>query len=72
MVNSFKIPITMDGVRGMVDTGIFGQPSVYIPLRNDTKTTSISLFLSAHDGLEPDGFPISGFPRAILGGALKV
>ncbi|KAK5125943.1 hypothetical protein LTR85_011298 [Meristemomyces frigidus] len=62
-----KVTVTMDVIRGMTDNAVFGLPSVYIPLRNETKATSINLFLSAHDGLEPDGFPISGFPRVLLG-----
>ncbi|KAK5175711.1 uncharacterized protein LTR77_000850 [Saxophila tyrrhenica] len=64
-----RITITMDVIRGMTDNAVFGLPNVHIPLKDETKTTSISLFLSAHDGLEPDGFPISGFPRVLLGEA---
>ena len=65
--SQIRAPITMDVIRGMTDNAVFGLPNVYIPLRDDTATTSITLFLSAHDGLEPDGFPISGFPRVLLG-----
>ncbi|KAK4897196.1 hypothetical protein LTR27_005089 [Elasticomyces elasticus] len=64
---SYKVVITMDVIRGMTQTAIFGLPNVYIPLRDESKATSISVFLTAHDGLEPDGFPISGFPRVLLG-----
>lgn len=64
---SFKITISMDVIRGMIDNAVFGLPNLYIPLRNETRATSITLFLSKHDGLEPDGFPISGFPRVLLG-----
>ena len=64
---SFKVNITMDVIRGMTDNSVFGLPNIYIPLRDESKATSINLFLSAHDGLEPDGFPISGFPRVLLG-----
>lgn len=71
MTHSFKIPITMDVIRGMTDSAIFELPGLYIHLRDETKTTSIALFLSAHDGLEPDGFPVSGFPRVILGDISK-
>lgn len=63
----FRVTITMDVIRGMTDSAVFGLPSVYIPLRDETKATSINLFLSPHDGLEPDGFSISGFPRVLLG-----
>ena len=64
---SFKVNVTLDVIRAMIDTAVFGLPNFYIPLRDETKHTSINLFLSHHDGLEPDGFPISGFPRVILG-----
>jgi hypothetical protein len=64
---SFKVTITMDVIRGMTDSAVFGLPNIYIPLKDSTKATSINLFLTAHDGLEPDGFPISGYPRVILG-----
>jgi len=67
--NSSRLTITMDVIRGMTDDAVFGLPNVHIPLRDETKTTSISLFLYSHDGLEPDGFPISGFPRVLLGEA---
>nr|POE62816.1 calcium-independent phospholipase a2-gamma [Quercus suber] len=65
----FKIPITGGVIRGMIDHAVFGLPNVYLPLRDESKPTSITLFLTQHDGLEPDGFPISGFPRVVLGEA---
>lgn len=64
---SFKVTITSDVIGGMIDNRVFGLPNVYIPLRDEDRATSIALFLSKHDGLEPDGFPISGFPRVLLG-----
>lgn len=64
---AFRITITKTVIRGMVQNAIFGLPNISIPLRNESKATSINLFLSAHDGLEPNGFPISGFPRVLLG-----
>ncbi|KAK3707125.1 hypothetical protein LTR37_012294 [Vermiconidia calcicola] len=64
-----RVTLTMDVIRGMTDNAIFGLPNVYIPLRDDSKATSITLFMSANDGLEPDGFPLSGFPRVLLGEA---
>ncbi|KAK3722026.1 hypothetical protein LTR37_002842 [Vermiconidia calcicola] len=62
-----RVTLTMDVIRGMTDSAIFGLPNVYIPLRDDSIATSITLFMSANDGLEPDGFPLSGFPRVLLG-----
>lgn len=60
------LAMTPEIMRGMSDQGIFSLSNVQIPLREDTKSTSINLFLTGHDGLEPDGFPISGFPRSLL------
>ncbi|KAH9825933.1 Patatin-like phospholipase [Teratosphaeria destructans] len=65
----YEVSVTMDVIRGMTESGVFGIPSIYVPLRDESKPTMITLFLSAHDGLEPDGFPISGFPRILLGKA---
>lgn len=62
----YQIVITMDVIRGMTDNSVFGLPNIMIPLKDESKATSINLFLTAHDGLEPDGFPISGFPRVLL------
>lgn len=62
-----RLTISLDVIRSMSENAIFGLPKVYIPLRDESKASSITLFLSAHDGLEPDGFPISGFPRVLLG-----
>ncbi|KAK5153225.1 hypothetical protein LTS14_007870 [Recurvomyces mirabilis] len=65
--DSFMVPLTIDVIRGMTDSAVFGLPNIHIPLRNASRQTAITLFLTAHDGLEPDGFPISGFPRVLLG-----
>ncbi|KXS99282.1 hypothetical protein AC578_6205 [Pseudocercospora eumusae] len=64
---SFKFTLTEPIIKGMIENSAFGLPNVYIPLRDESKATTINLFLAKHDGLEPDGFPISGFPRLILG-----
>lgn len=64
---SFRMNLTQDVVRTMIDGAVFGMANIYIPLRDESKATSINLFLQPHDGLEPDGFPISGFPRVLLG-----
>ncbi|QIW98040.1 hypothetical protein AMS68_003558 [Peltaster fructicola] len=64
---AFKVTITMDVIRGMTDNGVFALPNIYIPLKDEAKPTSINLFLSAHDGLEPEGFTISNMPRVLLG-----
>jgi predicted acylesterase/phospholipase RssA len=66
-VASFRVAIGIEVVRAMVDSRVFGLANVFIPLKDEGKATSITLFLSSHDGLEPDGFPISGFPRVLLG-----
>ncbi|KAK5133613.1 hypothetical protein LTR08_007561 [Meristemomyces frigidus] len=64
---NFRVTITPSVIHGMTNNAVFGLPSIYIPVRDETKSTSINLFLSPHDGLEPDGFPISGFPRVLVG-----
>jgi hypothetical protein len=51
----------------MIESRVFGLANIFIPLKDEGKASSINLFLSSHDGLEPDGFPISGFPRVLLG-----
>jgi hypothetical protein len=64
---AFQIDIPRPVIRAMIENGIFGLPNVCVPLRDETKASSINLFLMEHDGLEPEGFPISGFPRVLLG-----
>lgn len=39
---------------------------IKIFIDDETKPTSVNLFLDLHDGLEPNGFAISGFPRVLL------
>ena len=63
---NFKIPLTLEIVRGMTDNAICALPNIYIPIHDETKATAITMFLASHDGLEPDGFPVSGFPRTII------
>ncbi|WPG99958.1 calcium-independent phospholipase a2-gamma [Acrodontium crateriforme] len=64
---SFRVSIPDEMIRAMTTRAIFRLPTLYIPLRDASQATSITLFLSAYDGLEPEGFPISGFPRVLLG-----
>lgn len=64
---TFRVVINNEVIRCMIDKSVFGLPNIYIPLKDEGKATTINLFLSSHDGLEPDGFPISGFPRVLLG-----
>lgn len=64
---TFKIAISPPLTQMMINSATLGLPNVYIPLRNENNPTAITLFLSKHDGLEPDGFAISGFPRVLLG-----
>lgn len=44
----------------------FSITDVDVPITDNAIATSITLFLSEHDGLEPNGFAISGFPSALL------
>ena len=66
---SSVLSITPEIMRSMSESGIFTLPNVQITLGEDIKSTTINLFLTGHDGLEPDGFPISGFPRALVEGS---
>jgi len=62
---SKTIRFTKEIVRVMIERGIFALPSVSIPLQDESKETTLNLFLSPTDKLEPDGFPISGFPDVL-------
>lgn len=62
---SSTIRFTKEIVRVMIERGIFALPSVSIPLQDESKETTLNLFLSPADKLEPDGFPISGFPDVL-------
>jgi predicted acylesterase/phospholipase RssA len=64
---SFRVAIGIEVVATMIESRVFGLANIFIPLKDEGKASSINLFLSSHDGLEPDGFPISGFPRVLLG-----
>lgn len=59
---SSKIVFTKEIVRVMTERGIFALPAISIPLQEEAKETALNLFLEPADDLEPDGFPISGFP----------
>lgn len=59
---SSKVVFTKEIIRVMVERGIFALPSISIPLQDDPRESTINLFFEPADTLEPDGFPISGFP----------
>ena len=61
-----RVTITEEKVKRMVDDAVFEQPKVLLRLGKDLTATSINLFLSPGDGLEPEGYPISGFPCGIV------
>jgi hypothetical protein len=62
---SRKVAFTKEIVRVMTERGIFALPSVSIPLHDEATETTLNLFLEAADELEPEGFPISGFPDVL-------
>jgi hypothetical protein len=62
---SRKVTFTKEIVRVMTERGIFALPSVSIPLHDEATETTLNLFLEAADELEPEGFPISGFPDVL-------
>jgi len=59
---SSKVVFTKEIIRVMTERGIFALPSISIPLQDEPRETTINLFFEPADTLEPDGFPISGFP----------
>lgn len=62
---SSKVIFTKELLRVMIERGIFALPSISIPLQDEPRETTINLFLEPADELEPDGFPISGFPDVL-------
>lgn len=52
-------------IERMIEEAIFEMDGIMVEVDNDKKPSSISLFLTAHDGLEPDGFALSGFPKVL-------
>ncbi|KAK4551312.1 hypothetical protein LTR86_011241 [Recurvomyces mirabilis] len=61
-----RITLSEEIVQSMVGSGVFQQPKVRFRRWNGGSVTTISLFISANDGLEPKGLAISGFPRRIV------
>ncbi|KAK4552373.1 hypothetical protein LTR86_010387 [Recurvomyces mirabilis] len=61
-----RITLTEEIVRNMIESSIFRQPNLRFRIHDGKSVTAITLFMSAHDGLEPKGFAISGFPRPVL------
>ncbi len=62
-----RITITSEKIVRMVDDAVFERPDVLLRLEDFRQAFSINLVLTIRDELEPDGFPISGFPRDIIG-----
>jgi hypothetical protein len=62
---SSKITFTKEIVRVMIERGIFALPAVSIPLHDEATESTLNLFLEPADKLEPEGFPISGFPNVL-------
>lgn len=59
---SSKVVFTKEIIRVMIERGIFALPNISIPLQDEPRETTINLFFEPADTLEPEGFPISGFP----------
>jgi predicted acylesterase/phospholipase RssA len=62
---SKKVIFTKEIIRVMIERGIFALPAISIPLQDEPRETTINLFFEPADTLEPDGFPISGFPDVL-------
>ncbi|KAM0714927.1 hypothetical protein Q7P37_009392 [Cladosporium fusiforme] len=63
---SSTVKLTKDIVRVIAERGIFALPGISIPINDASKASTLNLFLEPKDALEPDGFPISGFPHVLL------
>lgn len=61
-----RATITKCKIVRMLDDAVFERPNILLRLEDTGQAFSINLFLSNHDGLEPEGLPISGFPRGIV------
>ncbi|KAF2725665.1 hypothetical protein K431DRAFT_260515 [Polychaeton citri CBS 116435] len=59
------IDIQLAVVDLMVERATFDMSNVKFTIEDDAKPSSINLVLSSYDGLEPDGFSLSGFPRVL-------
>ncbi|PNS15041.1 hypothetical protein CAC42_2270 [Sphaceloma murrayae] len=62
----FTIPLDKTIVDAMMYRSVFEVPDVEITVSDETKPTTITMFLSDHELLAPAGLPISGFPRWLL------
>lgn len=60
-----RVAISSDLLSQMTEQGLFDLPEITIPLANDEETSSINICFMECDSLEPEGYPISGFPRSL-------
>lgn len=67
-----RITLTARMTRGMIEQSTFMQPTVSFSIHDEMSVTSITLHVSRDDGLEPQGFAISKFPRQVVKEALPV
>lgn len=63
---SSTVKLTKEIVRATAERGIFALPGISVPINDASKTSTLNLFLAPKDDLEPEGFPISGFPNILL------
>ncbi|PSK54732.1 hypothetical protein B9Z65_3821 [Elsinoe australis] len=64
--DSFTIPLSKTVIDTMVYRCIFELRDVEILVYDETRPTTITMFLSDHELLTSAGLPISGFPRWLL------
>lgn len=60
-----RINMTSERLWRMINDGICELPKVTFPHNEERCATLINLHLQEHDSLEPEGYPISGFPRVV-------
>ncbi|KAM0714524.1 hypothetical protein Q7P37_009820 [Cladosporium fusiforme] len=58
-----RMVMSSDLLTLMTEQGLFDLPEITIPLADDEEATSINICFMERDSLEPEGYPISGFPR---------
>ncbi|KAK4541557.1 hypothetical protein LTR36_007854 [Oleoguttula mirabilis] len=55
----------MASIERMANEAIFEVPKMNVIVGDDRKASNVTLVLSPHDGLEPEGFSLSGFPKVL-------
>ena len=49
----------------MTEASTFNMPGITVAVKDASQASNVTLVLSPHDGLEPDGFSLSGLPKGL-------